>query len=301
MQPPVTHAAETGAISTELVGDLVAEQFPQWAGLPITPIAHQGNDNRTFRLGDALSVRLPSAAPYAAGIGKEDRVLPMLSRHVTVELPVVAGTGTPSERFPLPWSVRRWLTGEVPANAGHLRRDRIAEQLGRFLAELRAAPTAGGPACGRHSFFRGCHPSVYADEVQAALGELGDTVDQGACDGVWREALRTAWPHDPVWFHGDLAEGNILVREGALGAVIDFGTCGVGDPACDLVIAWTFMDAERSVFRHAVGLDDDTWARARGWALWKSLITLVDPASPQFETQARALERLLTDVPPPAR
>jgi aminoglycoside phosphotransferase (APT) family kinase protein len=131
--------------------------------------------------------------------------------------------------------------------------------------------------------------------VQEALGELGPTIDGDACRGIWREALTTAWPSAPVWFHGDVAEGNLLARHGSLSAVIDFGTCGVGDPACDLVIAWTFMGVERTRFRAAAGLDDDTWARARGWALWKALITLTDLRSPLYEGQRRALDALLAD------
>jgi aminoglycoside phosphotransferase (APT) family kinase protein len=284
-------------IDAALVSALVAGQFPRWASLPVVALAEQGNDNRTFRLGDELTVRLPSAEPYAAGIAKEDRALPLLSTHVTVDLPDVVATGEPSDAFPLPWSVRRWLDGEALSDAtADLDRERFAEDLATFLVQLRAAPAADGPACGRHSFYRGCHPSVYADEVQQALSELNGAVDADACRAVWRGALASAWPADPVWFHGDVAEGNLLVRDGSLGAVIDFGTCGVGDPACDLVIAWTFMGAERERFRAWTGLDADTWARARGWALWKALVTLTEPGGPQYAVQERALANLLADA-----
>ena len=282
-------------VTAKLVRDLITEQFPQWEALPVTPSPRQGNDNRTFRLGDELSVRLPSAEPYASGILKEDRVLSVLSAHIAVDIPEIVAAGRPSERFPMPWSVRRWLTGDTPADAPQLDRPRVAEQLAAFLVELRRVPTNGGPACGRDSFFRGCHPRVYGDEVERALTELGDTVDQAACRRIWHTALLTAWPDEPVWFHGDLAEGNILIRDGSLGAVIDWGTCGVGDPACDLVIAWTFMDAERETFRRAVQLDPDTWSRARGWALWRALITLTDLESPLYAIQDRALATLLTE------
>ena len=281
-------------ITTPLVRALLQEQFPAWADLPIRPVHRQGNDNRTFRLGDRMSVRLPSAKPYAAGIAKEDRALAILSAHITTQLPDVIATGAPSEHFPLPWSVRRWLPGTVPAEAPDLDRHQFAEDLAQFLVQLRAVPTEGGPACGAHSFFRGCHPSVYADQVQQALTELGDRVDQASCRRTWQEALTSAWPHEPVWFHGDVAEGNLLVQGSTLGAVIDLGTCGVGDPACDLVIAWTFFDQERNTFRAAVDVDDDTWARARGWALWKALVTLPEPAGSQYQAQQRALATLLT-------
>jgi aminoglycoside phosphotransferase (APT) family kinase protein len=154
---------------------------------------------------------------------------------------------------------------------------RLAGDLGAFLTTLRGVPVRG-PVGGRHSFYRGCHPSAYGDEVEQALHELGDTVDTAACQEIWAQALTSAWPSEPVWFHGDIAVGNLLVREGRLAAVIDFGTCGVGDPACDLVIAWnTLTGDERRAFREAAGLDPGTWRRARGWALWKALIMLDSP------------------------
>jgi aminoglycoside phosphotransferase (APT) family kinase protein len=282
-------------ITTSLVRALITEQFPHWKTLDIEPADRQGNDNWTFRLGDALSIRLPRAEAYAAAVAKEEHALGLLSAQVSLDLPDVLGSGQPSDRFPLPWSVRRWLPGEALDIASGVDRERVADQLGRFLTELRGAPITDGPLCGRHSFFRGCHPSVYADEVQHALEVLGPTVDRAACEAVWSEAVRSAWPQGPVWFHGDLAAGNILIRDEAVSAIIDFGTCGVGDPACDLVIAWTFMDEERELFSRAAQLDEETWSRAAGWALWKALITLTDQSSPQLGVQQRALTRLLQD------
>lgn len=129
---------------------------------------------------------------------------------------------------------------------------------------------------------------MYSDEVQRALATLGDAVDGRARQTVWDRAIRSAWPAQPVWCHGDLAPDNLLVIDGRLSAVIDFGTCGVGDPACDLVIAWTFMGDERATFREAVGLGDDTWRRARGWALWKALITVADAGGDDDATRAPA-------------
>jgi aminoglycoside phosphotransferase (APT) family kinase protein len=131
-----------------------------------------------------------------------------------------------------------------------------------------------GPAAGAHSFFRGCPPAHYDDETRAAIARLHGRVDADRATAAWDEALAAGWTGRPVWFHGDVAAGNLLVRDGVLSAVIDFGTSGVGDPACDLVVAWTFFSgASRAAFRAAVDRDDGTWARARGWALWKALIT----------------------------
>ncbi|WP_433726556.1 aminoglycoside phosphotransferase family protein [Actinoplanes sp. CA-051413] len=266
-------------ITTDLVRALIAEQFPQWTDLPVTPVPRQGWDNRTFRLGDQLSVRLPSAEGYVAAVEKENRWLPELAGHLPLPVPSPVAVGRPGAGYPYPWSVRQWLTGDTLEDAAAVDRLRLARDLGEFLTVLRQAPVAGPPG-GRHSFFRGCHPSAYADGVEQALKELGDAVDVRACRAVWAEALDSSWESAPVWFHGDIAVGNLLVRDGRLAAVIDFGTCGVGDPACDLVIAWNTLEGdERAAFRDAVGLDRQTWQRARGWALWKALIMLAEPGA----------------------
>jgi aminoglycoside phosphotransferase (APT) family kinase protein len=283
-------------ISADLVRDLIADQFPAWAALPVTPVPRQGWDNRTFRLGDDLTVRLPSAAGYAAAVAKEDRCLPLLARHLPVAVPEPVALGRPSGAYPHPWSVRRWLPGDTLDTTQGLDRIRFARDLGAALTALFAAPTTGGPAAGRHSFYRGCHPSAYGDEVQTAL-EVLHGIDAGACRAVWAQAQTSAWDGPPSWFHGDIAPGNLLVRDGRLSALIDFGTCGVGDPASDLQIAWTYFDGDdRRAFRDAVGLDAATWRRARGWALWKALVTLAGMSSPDPEgVQRRNLDRILDD------
>ena len=158
---------------------------------------------------------------------------------------------------------------------------------------------AGGPPPGRHNFFRGAPPAVYDAETRHALSALGGSVDTDAASAVWRAALETTWQGQPVWFHGDVAAGNLLVEGGRLSAVIDFGTSGVGDPACDLAIAWTFFGGEgREAFRAALGPDDATWARGRGWALWKALITLAEYryTDPERAEEARRVtEEILAD------
>lgn len=283
-------------ISGQAVRLLVSQQLPQWGELPVTQVAQQGNDNRTFRLGDELVVRLSSAEGYVAGVRKEDRCLPLLARHLSTAVPVPVATGAPGADYPYPWSVRRWITGTTPDRDPDLDRTALAEELGTFLRELRSVPQANGPVAGAHCFYRGCHPSVYGDQVQQALLQLSGRVDVEACQAIWKEAVRTAWPTDPVWFHGDVSSGNLLTVRGRLAAVIDFGTCGLGDPACDPVIAWTlFAGSERGVFGDAVGLSEDAWARARGWALWKALVTLGKPASPLYPQHARALQELLAE------
>jgi len=282
-------------IDAALVSALVAEQLPHLAGLPVRPVPRQGWDNRTFRLGDELSVRLPSAEWYAAAVEKEERVLQYLDGRLPVTVPAVVAVGAPSRLFPHPWSVRRWLPGETVEAASTLDQVALAKDVGGMLAALRALPTEAGVAAGRHSFYRGSHPSAYSDQVQTALERLD--IDAEACAAIWLTATTSVWTSAPVWFHGDVAVGNLLVQRGRLSAVIDFGTCGVGDPACDLVLAWTHFRGEaRTVFRAAAGLDDATWQRARGWALWKSLVVLSGQSSPdEGDEHRRILAEVLAD------
>ena len=167
--------------------------------------------------------------------------------------------------------------GHRDARAESADLSRFAADVAAFLVVLRGLDAAGGPEPGPHNFARGGPVATYAQETADALAALGPEVDGDACRRVWDLATASSWQADPVWLHGDVGAGNLLVRDGRLSAVIDFGGLAVGDPACDLVAAWTlFDDAARAVWRRANGLDDATWARARGWALWKALVTLLE-------------------------
>lgn len=283
-------------ISAELVRRLLADQFPQWAGLPVTPVKVDGWDNRTYRLGAELTVRLPTDAAYEPAIEKEDRWLPVLAPSLPVPIPEPVATGEPGQGYPHRWSVRRWMDGETAARSRVTSMPAFAESIAEFIVALQAIDAVGGPAAGAHSFFRGTPPAYYDEETRAAVAALGSAVDGARCLAVWDAALAASYDGRPLWFHGDIAHGNLLVRDGRLSSVIDFGTSGVGDPACDLVIAWTFFSgASREVFRRAVGQDDGMWARARGWALWKSLITLADGTA--ADVNRRIIDAVLADVP----
>jgi aminoglycoside phosphotransferase (APT) family kinase protein len=260
-------------IDVPLVRRLVAAQFPQWASLEVRPVAFGGWDNRTFHLGDALVVRMPSAAGYAASVDKEQRWLPVLAPRLPLAVPVPVGRGVPAFGYPFGWSVNPWIPGETAREAEIADRCAFAVDLADFVLALQAVDATGGPAAGAHSFYRGAPLTWYDDETRGALGRHGDAVDAR----IWAAALAARWDGPPVWFHGDVADGNLIVREGRLSAVIDFGTSGVGDPACDVTIAWTsFSGAARAAFRGRLAVDDAMWARARGWTLWKALITLDD-------------------------
>lgn len=263
-------------ITPELAGQLIAEQFPEWADLPVTPVALKGWDNTTFRLGDQLAARLPNGEGYAAAVEKEQRWLPALAPDLPLPIPHPVALGRPGCGYPWPWSINRWLAGE-PASVGRIGDlATFAADLGDFLTALYAIHASDGPPAGPHSAHRG-GPLAYFDdeEIPEAIQLLAGRVDVAAVRDVWRAALSSSWERSPVWVHGDAVGSNLLVVNGALSAVIDFGCSAVGDPACDLVMAWTFF-ADDSVgqFRSHLSLDEATWARGRGWALWKALVTI---------------------------
>lgn len=266
-------------IDAALAARLVAEQFPEWAALPVVPVEPGGWDNRTFRLGDTMTMRLPSAEVYVPGVEKEVTWLPHLAPRLPLPIPAPLACGAPTDEYPWPWSVRRWIDGYVATRESIRDPVRFARQLAEFLLALQRVDPTGGPAAGAHSFYRGASPGVYDAETRDAIGALAPRIDASSAVAVWEAALAAIWTGDPVWFHGDVAAGNLLVDgDGQLLAVLDFGTCGVGDPACDLVIAWTLLDRDgRAAFRSCMAPDPAMWARARGWALWKALITISAP------------------------
>ncbi|HEY9290519.1 MAG TPA: aminoglycoside phosphotransferase family protein [Microlunatus sp.] len=261
-------------IETELVRRLIEDQFPHWAGLPVRPVADGGWDNRTFHLGSEMVVRIPSAAEYAQAVSKEQRWLPVLAADLPLPIPVPLAEGHPGPDYPHPWSVYRWLDGEPAAPDRIVDPVRFATDLADFLAALRRVEAADGPQPGIHNWFRGGPLRTYDANTQRSLTELAGVVDVGLAREIWTDALAAGWDGVDRWFHGDIAEGNLLLRDGQLAAVIDFGTCGVGDPACDLAIAWTLLTPDgRAAFRHRLSVDAASWARGRGWALWKTLAT----------------------------
>jgi aminoglycoside phosphotransferase (APT) family kinase protein len=261
-------------ITADVVARLVAAQFPQWAGLPVVPVTINGWDNTTFRLGDELSVRLPSADRYIAQIAKEHRWLPILAPSLPLPIPVPVAMGRPSDEFPRPWSVYRWIAGE-PASAESVADPvTFASSLAGFLAALQAID-ADGPPAGEHNFFRGGPLATYDQQTRQLLRLAAGDIDISAATMVWDAALASGWERSPVWVHGDVTGSNLLAVDGALHAVIDFGGLAVGDPACDLVMEWTFFTGDSAVaFRRGLDLDEATWTRGRGWALWKALLMI---------------------------
>ncbi|MFI0809145.1 aminoglycoside phosphotransferase family protein [Streptomyces echinatus] len=268
-KPQRMHADELD-LDAPLVQRLVARRFPRWAALPVRRLASSGTENAMFRLGADLVVRLPRRPAAVPDVTRERHVLARLAPLLPVAVPEPLGVGGPDEDFPWPWAVYRWLEGRNPVAGAVADPERLAGDLGAFVRALRRIPRQDGPPGYRAG------PLRDRDEpTRAAIAELAGQVDTDAVTACWEQALRAPEHTGPVWAHGDLSPGNVLVEDGRLSAVIDFGTAGVGDRAVDLIVAWNLLPATaRDTFRAAVGADDAEWARGRGWALSISLIQL---------------------------
>jgi aminoglycoside phosphotransferase (APT) family kinase protein len=254
-----------------LVRRLLTAQFPQWAELPIQPVKSAGTDNALYRLGDDKVVRLPRIAWAIEQVDKEHRWLPKLAPLLPLAIPSPLAKGTPGEGYPWHWSIYRWLNGEN-ATIEHIADPvQLATKLAHFITVLQQIDLTGGPLSNR-----GVPLAMRDKAARQAIASLNGMIDTEAATTAWEAALHSpVWHGSPVWIHGDLQSGNLLAQKGRLRAVIDFGCLGVGDPACDLQVAWNLFSAEtRTIFRTLLQIDDATWARGRGWALSVGLIAL---------------------------
>lgn len=289
------HADEVDT-STDLVADLVAEQFPQWAGLPVAAVASSGTDNAMYRLGPEMAVRLPRIPGAVAAVEHEHTWLPRLAPALPAPVPAPLGRGGPGAGYPWEWSVLRWveganpLVGALPDAAG------LAGDLAAVVTALRAVDPAGGPPAGR-----GVPLRTRDTPTRRAIAESTGLVDTAAVAAVWAEALRLPErAHPAAWCHGDLSPGNVLVSGGRLSGVIDFAGVGVGDPTVDLIVAWNLLPPEaRDAFRTAVSADDATWLRGRAWALSIAIIQLpyYKDTNPALAANSRhVIAEVLTDA-----
>ncbi|GAA1675727.1 aminoglycoside phosphotransferase family protein [Nonomuraea maheshkhaliensis] len=280
-------ANDRPTITAALVRKLVDTQFPQWAASPLELLDPAGSDHVIYRLGEQLSVRLPRHGGAIRQAQKEFEWLPRLAPHLPLAIPVPVGVGEPDFGYPWRWAVSRWLEGEVATVETLADSSTAAVQLAEFLTALQRR----GPEYAREP-----HPDLTAQPLadrdhatRAAIAEVSDIFDPAAMTALWNEALNAPeWDRSPVWFHGDFHTGNLLTIDCRLSAVIDFGGLGIGDPACDLMIAFTLMSpTSRAAFRTTLGLDDATWTRGRGWALATGLnaYTTYAATNPRIATQ----------------
>jgi aminoglycoside phosphotransferase (APT) family kinase protein len=281
--------------NVSLVVRLLTTQFPQWADLPIEPVDSAGTDNALYRLGDDMVIRLPRIHWAIGGVDKAHQWLPRLAPHLPLAIPVPLAKGEPGEGYPWHWSVYRWLEGESANIERIADSHKAAIDLAHFIAALQQIDPTGGPPAGRGV------PLARRDQpTREAIAALHGIIDTDAATTAWDAALQAPeWDRSPVWVHGDLLLGNLLVERGRLSAVIDFGGLGVGDPACDLMIAWGLFSGEsRDVFRAALAVDGATWERGRGWALSQALIFIpyyLDTNPAGVSNARRTIDEVLAD------
>ena len=283
----------------DLARNLIAEQFPEFSDLPITDVEKQGHDNRTYRLGEHMLIRMPTAADYALKVPKEQELLPQLAKRLSASIPAPIKMGKPSTDYPYPFSIYKWLPGKSINLLTLTAQDKeqLAFDLAKFLKELQAITDVEGPSPGQHNWWRGDHVSVYDSGAREQIAKLADIIDSNSALELWEKACGTKWNKVPIWIHGDIAVGNILIQDNKLSGVIDFGGTAMGDPACDLVIAWTYLSGKaRDIFVAEMGLDGDTWLRARAWVLWKAtfeLCNIADKNSPEALFQKKIISEVL--------
>ena len=253
-------------LGEELVRALLAEQFPEWAELPLRRVEPSGTVNAIFRLGDGLSVRLPRREGPTAPGSRELEWLPKLAPHLPVEIPLPVAQGRPGQGYPWFWEIHTWVDGEtVPV--GDIDAIRAARDLAELIRALQKLDPVGAPP-GR---------GVALAERDSAFRHWLERFDgDPRVVTEWERALAAPpWDGPPVWHHGDLDCRNWLVRDGRITGVIDWGSMGVGDPACDVMVAWKLHShAARDAFREALSTDAATWARARGWAVSQAVAAL---------------------------
>ncbi|NGN67309.1 aminoglycoside phosphotransferase family protein [Streptomyces sp. A7024] len=273
-------------IDGALARRLVDTQFPRWAGLPLRRVRPGGSDHVIYRLGAELSVRLPRHDGAIGQARKELEWLPRLAPHLPLAVPVPVAVGEPDFGYPWAWAVSRWLEGGVATVEALGESVETAVELAEFLValqgfapewvgELGGRTELGGGSLDGRTDLAGSSLAERNASTRAAIEKVSGDFDAGALRELWDAALGApGWGRAPVWFHGDFHTGNLLTVDGRLSAVIDFGGLGIGDPACDLTMAYTLMSGpSRAVFREALGdsVDEATWLRGRGWALTTGL------------------------------
>jgi aminoglycoside phosphotransferase (APT) family kinase protein len=263
MCPTRMHADEVET-DVPLVRRLLAAQHPQWAELPIERVPSAGTDNAMYRLGGDLAVRLPRIHWAVGAVAKEQHWLPLLAPHLPLAIPLPVARGRPQAEFPYPWTVVQWLPGELATL------ERLEDPVGAALAladfvrALRAIDPTDGP-----THRRGAPVRLQDRPVRNAIAGLHGELDAEAVLAAWDRALAVPdYEGPPVWFHGDLSYLNLLASDGQLRAVIDWGTCGIGDPAIETIVAWSLFPPDaRRAYRAALEIDDATWERGKGWVL----------------------------------
>jgi aminoglycoside phosphotransferase (APT) family kinase protein len=260
------------SVSVSLVRRLLTAQFPQWADLPVRPVPSAGTQHALYRLGEDMVVRLPHVEDAVGQARKEFQWLPLMAAQLPLAIPVPLAMGRPAGGYPWRWSIYRWFEGETATVERVADIRQAATDLGKFISALQRIDPAGGPPSGR-----GVSLTERDSYTRMAIASLRGLIDADAAAAAWEASLMApAWEAAPVWTHGDLFPSNLLVKDGRLTAVIDFGDLGLSDPACDMLGAWSFLSADvHKFFRAELSVSDATWVRGRGWALSIALLALL--------------------------
>ena len=291
------HGAAQVDSDEALVGALITEQFPRWSGLPIRRVVSDGTSNAVYRIGRDLVARLPLVEASEKQVIKEHAWLGEIAPLLPLTVPEPVEIGSPGHGYPWRWSIHRWIEGDNADAAGIADMPRAVDDMARFISALHAIDLPDPPHCRRNVPL-----SSSDDRTRRGIAELREEFDADALTAIWEDGLAAPpWPGPPVWVHADLTDGNILMRDGRLTAVIDWSMLGLAEPANDLDVAWDLFDREsRATFRAALGIDEATWARARGWAV-QSVIGVTYYRATNPGIVARCRRRLHTIIDDHAR
>ena len=300
MPPPRLHDDQVD-VDEALARRLLGEQMPEYAAMPLRRVRSGGTENAVFRLGEELAVRMPIHPGGVGGLLKEVRWLPAVSGHLSLQVPELVATGSPTEHYPFPWAVVRWIPGEDALTGRIDPLPEAARTIGGFVAELQRIDMTGAPPPGSEGFVRGLPLAGRDTAFRAALTRCVGLLDVERVRAVWEDALAAPdWDGPPVWLHADLIPGNLLLRDGRVVAVLDFGAMATGDPAYDVTAAWHVLDRDsRTVFREIVAADEATWRRARGLVVSGGVIALpyylhTNPS--MVATARRGIAEVLADL-----
>lgn len=276
-------------IDEDLVRTLLQSQCPDWAHLPLKAVPSSGTEASLFRLGDNYVVRLPRLAGADANINKEYEWVPKIAQQLKTPLSLPLFKGHAHPTYPSSWVISQWNDGVNPPFEQENEYGLLAQDLGHFINKFQRLDLAHGPLSRR-----GVPLNQLDQQTKRALDELQGEIDCHKVANLWDQLISIPlWPHDPVWIHGDLLPGNILIQDNRLKAVIDFSDVGIGDPACDLIIAWALLNPpSRKIFQTTLeNKDENTWQRGRGWALSIALIMLpyYKNTNPAFASLARRM------------
>lgn len=283
------------SVSESLVHKLLAAQFPQWANLTIRPVPTAGTQHALYRLGEDMVVRLPHVKDAVGQAEKEFQWLPLMAAQLPLTIPVPLAMGCPEDGYPWPWSIYRWFEGETGTFERISDPRQAAADLGKFISALQRIDPAGGPLSER-----GVSLTERDPYTRRAITSLRGMIDADTATAAWEASLMApAWEAAPVWTHGDLFPSNLLVKNGRLTAVIDFGDLGLSDPACDMLGAWSYLPPDvHENFRAELSVSDSTWARGRGWALSIALLALLrfqNANSQLADVAARVIHEVVAD------